>query len=126
VEKLNAVSLVNEPAHFRLVESILAKQGFNVYSVHDEKECLKLLMQKNPNLIIIDDLASQISMWDLYIEIKIQNKDSKVIFISEIPISKERKEDLYKSGVAGYLQKPINPEELTSLITILYPDHSVK
>jgi len=50
--------------------------------------------------------------WEVFKKIKEMKKETKVAFLSMIDVSKERKEILFKEGIADYITNSFDEEEL--------------
>jgi len=111
----------NGAESIKLVKTILEAEGHTVFTAWDEKSSLIVIKNEKPDLVLLEVMMSDISAWELYQKIKKINNNTKVVFLSSIPISKERKQDLIMSGIADYIMKPFREEELLkSVKTILY------
>ena len=100
----------------KVVKTILQHHGYNVLSVSSGKECLKQLHNYNKkiDLILLDMMMPDMSGWDVFQKIK-KNKrlnKTKVAFLSIIPITEEKKEEMYKHGIVTYIMKPFTEDEL--------------
>ena len=61
-------------------------------------------------------MMPDLSGWDVFQRIQKFKNKPKVIFLSVIPISEERKSELISNGVADYMTKPFSPKELVKRI----------
>lgn len=108
------ILLVDDKKEFRTLLKIILQDKFNVTTVSDGLEALSVLQTGYlPDLIISDlvmpkvdglALAKQINSSEEY-------KHIPVFILSSISESKSKVE-LFENGVADYLEKPFNPEEL--------------
>jgi two-component system sensor histidine kinase ChiS len=104
----------------RLVKTILEAEGHKVYTAWNKQSSLIVIKNEKPELVLVDVMMAEISAWELYQRIKKLNKGTKVVFLSNIPISEERKQDMLVSGISDYIMKPFTKEELVEKIrTIL-------
>jgi len=94
------------------IKSLLEKEGFKVLTVCTGKECLELLEKEDIDLVLLDIIMPDMTGWEVFKKIKEMKKETKVAFLSMIDISKERKEILFKEGIADYITNSFDEEEL--------------
>jgi DNA-binding response OmpR family regulator len=125
--KKNILSVDNEPLTVELVKVILEKEGYKVITALSGKECIRQLEKNKIDLILLDVMMPDLSGWDVYQRIRAKNKKVKVIFLSILEISPDRKKQLLKEGVSDYIIKPFNAQELAKKVgLILLPKISKK
>jgi two-component system phosphate regulon response regulator PhoB len=89
----------------RLIEMILLKKGYSVVTIHDGISALNLLKNKNFDLVLLDWMLPQLSGIDVICELRKNNNQIPVIFIT----AKTQPEDIVlglESGADDYLTKP--------------------
>jgi len=92
------------------VKIILENQGFHVDIEFCGKDALKRASE-HFDLILLDIMLPDMSGWDIFEKLK--KKDHvKFAFLSAIPVSNERMKELKKAGVADYITKPFEKEDL--------------
>ena len=97
----------------KAVELILKSEGYDVISVASGKSCVSKLKEEKPNLILLDIMMPGISGWDVFQEIKkLKLKGTKIAFFSIVPVSQQKKQELYRRGAIGYITKPFTSQEL--------------
>ncbi len=99
-EKLNTV-----------IKIYLEKEGWHVRSFLTGSEARKHI-NENPDLWILDILLPDLNGYELLGEIRKQNNDTPVIFISALNTDYDRVLGL-EMGSDDYLAKPFSPRELT-------------
>jgi DNA-binding response OmpR family regulator len=102
----------NELDSVNLVKTILEKEGFDVFTARNGKECLDKMKEEDADLLLLEVMMSDMSGWDLYQKIREMNKKPKVAFLSVIDVSKERREILLNSGISDYITKPVDNDDL--------------
>lgn len=102
-----------------LINLILKKEGHKTFLAGDGKECLDLLKKENPDLVLLDIMMPRMSGWEAFKRIKKMGKHLKVVFLSAIDISKERRKTLMDEGLADYINKPFTSSELVKRINVL-------
>ncbi|HAD03975.1 MAG: hypothetical protein A2091_01450 [Desulfuromonadales bacterium GWD2_61_12] len=104
----------------KVYEDLLGKEGYLVSTAADGQSGLDLLLQGEFDLVITDMEMPGMNGIATTEAIKRFNPDQEVIVVTgqgELALAIEA----LKRGVAGYLRKPINPEELLLVINrILY------
>ncbi len=102
----------DEPDTVELMKMILEKEGFEILSANNEKECLEKIEKEKPDLILLDIMMPDMSGWDVYNKIRKNDRKTKVMFVSVVEISEERKKRLVNDGVSDYIMKPFTRDEL--------------
>lgn len=97
------------------VQIILNGKGYDVHLAHNGKDGLALIAKEKFDLILLDIMLPDMSGWDIYEKIKNKVK-TNYAFLSAIPVSSERLEQLKKAGVSDYIMKPFTKQELTEKI----------
>ena len=103
----------------RIVKTILETEGHTVFTACNEQNCLLLVKNKKPDLVLLEVMMGNCCGWELYQKIRRIDKNINVVFLSTIPISEERKEDLLNSGIADYIIKPIKEENLLKAVNTI-------
>ena len=92
------------------VQIILNNAGFQTEIALCGKDGLAKAF-KGFDLILLDIMLPDMSGWDIFEKLK--KKDHvKFAFLSAIPVSNERMQELKKAGVADYITKPFEKEDL--------------
>jgi len=92
------------------VKIMLDNAGFQTEIVSSGKEGVKKA-EENFDLILLDIMLPDMSGWDIFEKIKNKIK-SKIAFLSAIPVSSERMEELKKAGISDYITKPFTKKDL--------------
>lgn len=93
------------------VQIILQGAGFEVDLAHDGKKGIKLALKNKYDLLLLDIMLPDMSGWDIFEKIR-KKIESKYAFLSALPVSLERKEELKKAGVSEYIMKPFSKDDL--------------
>jgi len=112
-----------------LVKTLLEKEGFIVSVVCSGAEGMAQLEKDRPDLIILDMMLPDMSGWDVFnkivtheidyrVEHSIRENESfiKIIFLSVIPMPKERIKKMHEYGIADYITKPFDNRALVRRI----------
>lgn len=95
------------------VRIMLTGAGHDVDIAKDGKECLAKSSQEKYDLYLLDIMLPDMSGWDILEKIKGKlNEGSKFAFLSAIPVSAERMDELKKAGVSDYITKPFTKDDL--------------
>jgi DNA-binding response OmpR family regulator len=96
------------------VKILLNNAGYDTKTVASGREVLK--NPDNFDLYLLDIMLPDMSGWDIFENLKKNGIKSKFIFLSAIPISNERMEELKKAGVSDYITKPFVKQDLIERI----------
>lgn len=98
------------------VSIILNATGFEAETAPNGKKGLKLATTNSYDLFLLDIMLPDMSGWDIFQELKKVGVKGKIMFLSAIPVSKERLDELKKAGVSDYVTKPFDNEDLINRI----------
>lgn len=113
------ILVVDDEADIRTsLKTILEKEGYEIDLAEEGKVCLTCLVKKKYDLIILDVMMPGMSGWDVLTEIMKTKKEykNKIIFLSVVEVSENRKKELFKQGVVDYITKPFDIKTLISKI----------
>ncbi len=99
------------------IREVLEKNNYGVVSACNSNECFyKLKRHPDTQLVLLDIMISGRSGWDIFMEIRRSYPELKVVFVSAIDVSKERKSALVSDeGLADYINKPFTQEKLLEI-----------
>ena len=101
------------------VKMILEKNGYNVITAEDGDECLNIIQQTKPDLILLDIMMPGTPV----IKVVKQISDIKIAFMSVVRISEARKMGLTEQeNIVDFFQKPFNVTDLIDRIELLIND----
>jgi DNA-binding response OmpR family regulator len=106
----------DEPDTVQLIKSILEMHGFSVDTACNGKECLEKVQSKKANIVLLDIMMPDMSGWEVFSKLKKSGSKAKVIFVSVVEITPERKESLMKEGLYDYINKPFTKDILMSKV----------
>jgi len=101
------------------VKIILNNAGFITEIASSGKEGLKLA-ETGFDLYLLDIMLPDMSGWDIFEQLKNKNIGSKFAFLSAIPISLERTEELKSSGISDYITKPFTKNDLLKRVRKMF------
>jgi len=97
------------------VKIILSNAGFDIDTAVDGAEGLKKAVSKDYDLILLDVMLPDMSGWDIFAKLKPKIR-CRYAFLSAIPISSERMDQLTKEGVSDYITKPFVKADLIARV----------
>ena len=100
------------------IKTVLEKQKYVVRCAENGKKALVLIGEEKFDLIILDVMMPEMSGWDVSTEILKRHKEyaKKIMFLSVVEISEERKKELISKGIADYMTKPFDIKTLANKI----------
>lgn len=98
------------------VEMLLKKANFDITTVCCGKDCLNKAKKEKFDLFLLDIMLPDMSGWDIYESLKNSQKNAKYAFLSAIPVSQDRLNELKKAGVSDYITKPFTKDDLIKRI----------
>ncbi|HUF39989.1 MAG TPA: response regulator [Anaerolineales bacterium] len=101
-----------------LVRRILTAEGFNVLEAEDAHQALTLLQSHRPDLILMDINMPHVDGYDLTSRIKSLPKMAATPIIAlTANVMKGDREKSLQAGCDGYIQKPVDVDELPRQIS---------
>ena len=117
--KLKSILCVeDEPEMIDLIRLILGRRGFEVKGATGGVEGLKMLHKEKPDLILLDLMMPDMDGWEVYQQIKADEKtrDIPVIVVTAKAQSIDKVLGLHIAKVDDYIAKPFSPQELLDSI----------
>ncbi len=101
-----------------LVTLILNRRGYEVKGAHGGRQGLDTVLQTMPDLILLDLMMPDIDGWEVYQQLKANDKTRSipVIIITAKAQPIDRVLGLHIAKVDAYISKPFHPQELISTI----------
>jgi two-component system alkaline phosphatase synthesis response regulator PhoP len=103
----------------KVVKANLEMEGYEVISTDQGEEAIMLSRSQHFDLIILDIMLPDISGLDICEQIRLENFDIPIIFVSAKDTSQDRIAGL-KKGADDYLTKPFALEELLLRVNKLF------
>jgi len=98
------------------VKIILETQGYGVVTAAKGDDCLKILQESTPDLILLDIMMPGTPIKKVVEQIK----DIKIAFMSVVKISEARQQGLCEqSNIVDFFQKPFNTTDLINRIALI-------
>jgi DNA-binding response OmpR family regulator len=102
------------------VEIMLKYAGFDIKTAASGKIGLQIAEKEKFDLYLLDIMLPDMSGWDIFESLKKKGIKAKFAFLSAIPISSERMEELKKTGISDYITKPFSKQDLIARINALF------
>lgn len=116
MKEIKVVVVDDSPFSVAMISNILAEKGFQVVgSANCLEECIEAISQLNPDVVTMDMTmpgADGLECTKAVLEI---NPDIKVIIVSSM-MDEEIIRSAKKVKASGYIQKPVDAEEISLLI----------
>jgi CheY-like chemotaxis protein len=104
----------DDPLVQQLLGGELEREGFRVIVCGDGVQALRAARERRPSAILLDIYLPKLHGWDVLTEIK---SDPQLATIPVIIISvEEQRARGYSLGACEYLVKPVEPEQLVSVV----------
>jgi two-component system cell cycle response regulator DivK len=101
-----------------LVRRILTAEGYRVLEAEDAYQALTLLQSHHPDLILMDINMPHVDGYDLTIRIKSMPKMAATPIIAMTAnVMKGDREKSLQAGCDGYIQKPVDVDDLPRQIS---------
>jgi DNA-binding response OmpR family regulator len=101
------------------IKAILGKEGYKVSTFSTGKKVIAALRTKKFDLLILDIMMPDLSGWDVFSRARKINDKQKVIFVSVLEISPERKRELENYGLAEYITKPFDVSRFIDRVKVI-------
>ena len=101
-----------------LMRLILGRRGYDVKGAISGMEGLKMIREHAPDLILLDLMMPEMDGWEVYQQIKAEEKTRNipVIVVTAKAQSIDRVLGLHIAKVDDYIAKPFSPQELLSSV----------
>lgn len=131
--RMTILVVEDDPYHYELIERSArslerANVRYDLFWVKDGEEALDFLFRRKnyaqaprPNLILLDLRLPRKSGHEVLEEVKKDEKLRKIpVVVLTVSTDEEDMVRAYDSGAAGFLQKPVSPEEFERLLATVW------
>ena len=110
----NILCIEDEPEMIDLIRLILNRHGFNGQGADGGREGLEKVRKNLPDLILLDLMMPDIDGWEVYQQIKADEKTSHipVIIVTAKAQNIDKVLGLHIAKVDDYISKPFSPQAL--------------
>ena len=103
--------------NFKLVNRILAVEGFSVYNAVDSRDAYAFLSQQTPDLILMDINLPEVDGYTLASQLRQQPEWAEIPIVAlTANVMKQDREKSLAAGCSGFIKKPIDVDELPEQI----------
>lgn len=116
----------DDPQAMDLIGSVLEKLGdFRIRVAHSQEECLQLVRQEMPDLILLNIGLPQLDGLAVLRHLRSRTESAKVpILIVSVDAQLERMAASFEAGASGFLIKPFDSASLNQQIrSAIAPHH---
>src|SRR2546430_10357518 len=108
----------DDPDILSFVSILLSSSGYEVVEASTGKECLRLVNEKKPDLILLDVILPDINGVEVckLIKTNLALSDIFIINFSANRTSSSHQIEGLEAGADGYITKPFEPDELLARI----------
>lgn len=120
MEKYKILIVDDDIDNLTITSRIFTQEGYEVSTASTGFDCLKIVKEFKPDLILLDVLLPDISGYEVCRLIKsdVDNRDLIIIYFTSVNRSSEIKAEGYQMGADGYITRPISKTELISIIQV--------
>ena len=117
-ESKHILCIEDEPEMIDLIRLILGRRGFDVIGASGGKEGLEKVRANPPDLILLDLMMPDMDGWEVYQQIKADEKTKEipVIVVTAKAQSIDKVLGLHIAKVDDYIAKPFSPQELLASV----------
>ena len=110
----NILCIEDEPEMIDLIRLILSRHGYNVEGANGGREGLEKIRESTPDLILLDLMMPDVDGWEVYQQIKADEKTSgiPVIVVTAKAQNIDKVLGLHIAKVDDYISKPFSPQAL--------------
>ena len=116
----------DEPEMIDLIRLILGRRGFEVIGAAGGKEGLEKVRKEPPDLILLDLMMPDMDGWEVYQQIKAdeKTKDIPVIVVTAKAQSIDKVLGLHIAKVDDYIAKPFSPQDLLNSVDKVFGERN--
>ena len=117
-ETKHILCIEDEPEMIDLIRLILGRRGFEVIGAAGGKDGLEKVRQQPPDLILLDLMMPDMDGWEVYQQIKADEKikNIPVIVVTAKAQSIDKVLGLHIAKVDDYIAKPFSPQDLLNSV----------
>ena len=122
MRKFKIMVMDDDALSLELMEAMLVPNGYEVITTSDSLNSVALIIEKKPDLILLDIMMPGLDGYSILSKIKGNKTISNIPVVMLTALGFELNKELaHNLGAAGYLTKPINSDELLKTILGLLP-----
>jgi CheY-like chemotaxis protein len=106
----------DDPISRELMRHILKKNNFDVQVAKGGNECIEMVRENAPALILLDFYMDDLDGLDVVRILRVHHGYTGGIIMCTASAEKQNVQRLIEAGIHGYLLKPMNPTKLLSTV----------
>lgn len=101
-----------------VIRKILEGEGYEVIEAEGGSQCLEILENEKPDLILMDVMMPKMNGWTTVEKIKSDeaNKDIKICMLTVKSTGRDRDKSLIEVGADWHISKPVKSEDLLEAV----------
>lgn len=113
-KNIRILCIEDEPDMIELIDLILSRQGFDVIGANGGIEGARMIREEMPDLILLDIMMPDLDGWEVYQQIKADEKTRNipVIVVTAKAQNIDKVLGLHIAKVDDYISKPFTPDDL--------------
>ena len=111
----------DKPTSDLLASAINDERGYEAMTVGTADEALRALSRVEPDLLLVDIRLPGMSGLELYDRVRADDRFRSLPVVFETGSGREHAQDLRDRGIATYIKKPFDIEELVRFVRRLVP-----
>jgi DNA-binding response OmpR family regulator len=117
----------DEPEMIDLIRLILSRRGFEVVGAAGGREGLEKVRENPPDLILLDLMMPDMDGWEVYQQIKADEKTKNipVIVVTAKAQSIDKVLGLHIAKVDDYIAKPFSPQDLLNSVDKVFSEQNL-
>lgn len=112
------ICVEDEPEMIDLYKLILSRKGYHVLGANGGREGVEMIMNNQPDLVLLDLMMPDMDGWDVYQQLKAHpdTKEIPVIVVTAKSQNIDKVLGLHIAKVDDYISKPFSPQDLLDRI----------
>lgn len=113
MEKKTILIVDEEEKNIKLMKAMLKSENYHLFSALSGTDCMKMVMDISPDLILLDILISNMDGFEICRRLKQEEKTRKIpIVMASMLTEKKHRIKGIKAGADDFLSKPVDKTEL--------------
>ncbi|MBU1669609.1 MAG: response regulator [Actinobacteria bacterium] len=108
----------DDPITVERLKEVLKPRDYDVMTVRDGKECLKVAIKEEPDIIILDVVMPVLNGLDALRELR-KTSDVPVVVMSAYG-NHDKVEEARELGIECFMNKPFDPEVLVEMLDVIF------
>ena len=107
----------DDPDMLELLTAVLEQEGYRVRTAGSAEEGIRIYKEEKPALILVDLMMEEVDAGTNFVkELRLIGEPPPILMLSSVGDSLALSTDYSELGLAGVLQKPVQPEVLLNTV----------